>query len=214
MCWNKEISLNTFLFSSFVLILIIYNNAYTQYKIKELNNIWVYLFFASFILIQLIEYFIWVNINEPLYNKFFTIIASLLLLLQPVASGMLITNNNVRSNFLRLYLLLGIPSTIYRIMTKNIHSSVSPSKHLAWNLGIFNNSVLNKISFMVWFAFFLFPLFYEGNNFGFLFGLLTFITIMYNYYKDETAGSMWCWIVNSIMVYYAGYLLFYLPFFK
>jgi hypothetical protein len=39
MCWNKEISLNTFLFSSFVLILIIYNNAYTQYKIKELNNI-------------------------------------------------------------------------------------------------------------------------------------------------------------------------------
>jgi hypothetical protein len=67
---------------------------------------------------------------------------------------------------------------------------------------------------MVWFTFFLFPLFYEGNNFGFLFGLLTFITIMYNYYKDETAGSMWCWIVNSIMVYYAGYLLFYLPFFK
>jgi hypothetical protein len=163
---------------------------------------------------QLIEYFIWVNINEPVYNKFFTIMASLLLLVQPVASGMLITNNNVRSNFLKLYLLGAIPLTIYRIMTKNINSTVSPLKHLNWNLGIFDDFVLNKITLLAWFAFFLFPLFYEGNNFGFLFGLLTLITITYNYYKDKSVGSMWCWIVNSIMVYYAGYLLFYLPFFK
>ena len=42
--WNKDISLNTFLFSSFVLLLIIYNNTYTQYKINELENIWMYLF--------------------------------------------------------------------------------------------------------------------------------------------------------------------------
>jgi hypothetical protein len=163
---------------------------------------------------QLIEYFIWRNINEPVYNKFFTIMASLLLIMQPVASGMLITNNNVRSNFLKLYLLGAIPLTIYRIMTKNINSTVSPLKHLNWNLGIFDDFVLNKITLLAWFAFFLFPLFYEGNNFGFLFGLLTLITITYNYYKDKSVGSMWCWIVNSIMVYYAGYLLFYLPFFK
>ena len=45
MCWNKEVSLNTFIFSIFVLLLIMYNNAYTQYKIEELNSIWVYLFF-------------------------------------------------------------------------------------------------------------------------------------------------------------------------
>ena len=99
-------------------------------------------------------------------------------------------------------------------MTKNINSTVSPLKHLNWNLGIFDDFVLNKITLLAWFAFFLFPLFYEGNNFGFLFGLLTLITITYNYYKDKSVGSMWCWIVNSIMVYYAGYLLFYLPFFK
>ena len=29
MCWNKEVSLNTFLFSSFVFLLILYNNKYT-----------------------------------------------------------------------------------------------------------------------------------------------------------------------------------------
>ena len=35
-----------------------------------------------------------------------------------------------------------------------------------------------------------------------------------NFYKDKSVGSMWCWIVNAGMLYYAAYLLFYLPFFK
>ena len=41
MCWNEHVSLNTFLFSSFVLLLIIYNNYYTKYKIKELHSPWI-----------------------------------------------------------------------------------------------------------------------------------------------------------------------------
>ena len=214
MCWNKDISLNTFLFSSFVLLLIIYNNTYTQYKINELDNIWMYLFFASFIFMQLIEYFIWRNINDPVYNNLFSIMATLLLIMQPIASAMLITNNTVRTNILSLYLVLTIPLTIYRLFTKKINSTVSPLNHLKWNFILYENSIIEKIFFLVWFIFFLFPLFYEGKTLGLLFGLLTFIIILYNYYKDKTVGSMWCWVVNSLMLYYAGYLLLYLPFYK
>jgi hypothetical protein len=58
MCWNASVSLNTFLFSIFILLLIVYNNSFTQYKIQDLNNIWIYLFLASFIFMQLIEFFI------------------------------------------------------------------------------------------------------------------------------------------------------------
>ena len=212
MCWNKDISLNTFLFSSFVLLLIIYNNAYTPYKIQELNNIWVYVFFISFILMQLIEYFIWKNINDPVYNNLFTTMASVLLFFQPIASTMLITNNVVRSNTLMLYLIFAIPLTIYRIMTKKVNTTVSKLKHLIWNINMFDNVILHRISLIGWFIFFLFPLFYQREIFGFLFGFLTLLIIIYNYYKDNTIGSMWCWIVNSIMVYYACYLLLYLPF--
>ena len=64
MCWNEDVSLNTFLFSSFVLLLIIYNNLFTKYKIQELNNPFIYLLIASFVFIQLIEFFIWKNIND------------------------------------------------------------------------------------------------------------------------------------------------------
>ena len=214
MCWNKDISLNTFLFSSFVLLLIIYNNTYTQYKINELDNIWAYLFFVSFILMQLIEYFIWRNVNDPVYNNLFSIMATLLLFIQPIASTMLITNNTVRTNILILYLILSVPLLTYRLFTKKINSTVSPLNHLKWNFIFYDNAIIEKLFYIGWFIFFLFPLFYQGKTFGLLFGLLTFIIVLYNYHKDKTVNSMWCWIVNSIMLYYAGYLLLYLPFFK
>jgi len=215
MCWNKEISLNTFLFSSFVLLLIIYNNEYTQYKINELNNVWMYLFFVSFILMQLIEYFIWKNIDNKFYNKIFTISAVLLLFLQPIATNMLISDIILQRSLLFLYLVFAIPFIIYRIQTKNINSSVSKLGHLQWNI-IFDikNNNIDKLLLILWFIFFLFPLFYQRNPCGFLFGFITLSIITYNYYKDNTIGSMWCWVVNSIMIYYASYLLLYLPFYK
>ena len=86
MCWNKDVSLNTFLFSGFVLLLIYYNNTYTKYKVAEFDRIWVYVFFSSFILMQLIEYFVWKNINNAFYNSFYSVLAVLLILFQPIAS--------------------------------------------------------------------------------------------------------------------------------
>jgi hypothetical protein len=213
MCWNAEVSLNTFLFSSFVLCLIIYNNTYTQYKIKDFN-IWIYLFFVSFILMQLFEFFIWRNVDNKLYNKLFTILATLLLLVQPIASNMLITNKSVQQSMLFVYMICMVPFAIYRFMTQKINSTISDLGHLQWNMLLDNKSKIDNVIITIWFIFFLFPLFYQKKTFGFLFGAITLLIMIYNYYKDNTVGSMWCWVVNSIMVYYAIYLLLYLPFFK
>lgn len=213
MCWNADVSLNTFLFSSFMLGLILYNNTYSQYKIKDFVSVWVYLFFMSFILMQLIEYFIWKNINKPKYNQLFTTLATILLLVQPIATNMLITNKAVQQPLLYLYLLFAVPFASYRFTTKKVYSSVSSLGHLQWNM-LLNNSVQDKMVLFIWFFFFLFPLFYEGYNIGFIFGLLTLLVMFYKYAKDGTFGSMWCWIVNVIMIYYAGMLLLYMPFFK
>lgn len=213
MCWNKDISLNTFLFSSFILCLIIYNNAYTQYKIDDLNNVYVYIFFVSFILMQLIEYFIWVFIKNPLYNSIFTGLATLLLIFQPIATNILIKDTIVKKRLLYSYLLYIIPLLVYRFNMTRINTSVSKLGHLQWNTVLNNNGSYNILD-LIWIFFFLFPLFYERYIFGLIFGLLTLLIITYNFYNDRTVGSMWCWIVNSIMIYYAVYLLFYLPYFK
>lgn len=213
MCWNAEVSLNTFLFSSFILCLIMYNNTYTQYKIKDVDNIWVYLFFVSIILMQFIEFLIWRNIKSPMYNQIFTTLANILLLVQPIATNMLITNKFVQQTLLLIYLIFMIPFSIYKFATTKIYSSVSSLGHLQWNM-ILNNSFQDNLIAVLWLFFFLFPLFYQRYTFGFLFGVLTLLIMFYNYSKDKTTSSMWCWIVNSIMIYYAIYLLLYLPFFK
>ena len=207
MCWNASVSLNTFLFSSFVLILIIYNNSFTKYKIQELNSIWIYLFFLSFILMQLIEYFIWKNINNKFYNRVFSICATLLLIIQPIVSIMILSDIPLRNLLLISYLLIAIPFSIYQFYTKDIHSVVSKNGHLNW---LFFD--MSHLMFIVWLFFFLFSFVYEKKYSGFLFGIITLLISYINYNENNTLGSMWCWIVNSVMIYYACYLLIYLPY--
>ena len=207
MCWNESVSLNTFLFSFFVLVLIIYNNSFTQYKIQELNDIWIYLFLASFIFMQLIEFFIWKNINNKFYNNIFSICATLLLIIQPITSIMILKNTQLRNLLLVSYLLLMFLCSKYNFFTKNIHSVVSKNGHLRWN---FFESL--PIFFMIWFFFFLFSFIYEKKYFGIIFALITLLISFINYKKENTYASMWCWSVNLIMIYYAFYLLIYLPF--
>jgi hypothetical protein len=207
MCWNEHVSLNTFLFSSFVLLLILYNNAYTQYKIAYFDNVWIYLFFASFISMQLIEFFIWRNIDDTVYNHMFSTMAAMLLFIQPLISLMILSNISLRNHLILAYSVLFAPYFIYKFLTNNMKSSVSERGHLVWFF--FDTNVL---LFLGWLFFFLFSFIYTRNFHGFLFGIVLFLISYYNYYKDKTIGSMWCWVVNSVMIYYAGYLLLYLPF--
>ena len=188
-------------------ILIIYNNSFTKYKIQELNNKWMYLFIASFVFIQLIEFFIWKNINNKFYNNIFSISATLLLIIQPIVSIMIVTNKSLRNLLLISYLLLVIPFSIYKFSTKHVHSIISKSGHLTWQF--FGTS---SIIWIIWLFFFLFSFVYEKKWFGLIFGLVTLLIAFVNYKNDNTIWSMWCWGVNSIMIYYATYLLIYLPF--
>ena len=207
MCWNEHVSLNTFLFSSFVLLLIIYNNEYTKYKIQELNNPYIYIFLASFIFMQLIEFFIWRNINNKVYNNIFSIFGILLILIQPVASLMILKNIQLRNLLIMIYLFFVIPFSIYKFSTKHIHSVLSKRGHLNWKFfGV------NPFSFLMWLFFLLFIFFYEKIWFGIIFGVVSLLVVAVNFINDGSAGSIWCWSINLIMFYYAFYLLLYLPF--
>ena len=156
---------------------------------------------------QFIEFFIWRNINNKFYNHIFSICATFLIILQPMISLMILTNIKLRNLLLVCYLLLAIPYSIYKFFTKNIHTVVSEKKHLRW---IFFE--LSPFIFIIWLFFFLFRYFYEKKYFGIIFAFITLVIAFINYKNDYTVGSMWCWSVNSIMIYYSFYLLIYLPF--
>jgi len=205
MCWNAAVSLNTFLFSSFVLTLIVYNNFFTKYKIQELNSLWIYILLVTVISMQLLEFFIWVNINNK-YNNFFSTIGFILIYIQPIASIMIITDTQIRNILLFFYMILATPYLIYKLSTHKITSVKSVNGHLTWKFDISN------IIIFAWAFFFLFSFVFEKHWILFIFLLITGCIIYINYVKHNTVGSVWCWFINSIMIYYAGYLLFYLPF--
>jgi hypothetical protein len=206
MCWNADVSINTFIFSIFVLGLVYYNNNYTKYKIHHFDNQWLYVFLLLAFSMQLIEFFIWKNINNKFYNKFFTILAFILIFCQPMASLMLLNNLSLRNLMLLLYFIFGVPYTIYTIYTKNFGSIVSKSGNLIWNIKI------NIFCFWIWLFLLLFSFLYERKWGHVLFAIITFSIFIYK--EQSTSGSVWCWFINSISIYLAIHLLFYLPFYE
>jgi hypothetical protein len=211
MCWNSEVSMNTFIFSMFVLILIIYNNNYTKYKIKEVG-FYDYIFFFSFIIMQLNEFFVWKTIDNPFYNQLFAITGCIILFLQPIASIFIIKNIELRNKLLYAYLLVALPYVMYNFAKNKMYTKVSPLKHLNWDYFYISPLLFSGwLIFSVWFFFLLIGGFYE-KKWLFLFFAISTILISYNYFKDGSHKSMWCWSLNSIMIYYAAYLLLYLPF--
>jgi hypothetical protein len=210
MCWNAEVSLNTFLFSAFALGLIIYNNAYTKYKIPWLNNVWMYVFIMSMLSMQLVEFFIWRNIDNAYYNHLFSVIAVIVLLIQPAASLMLITNIPLRNTMVFIYLLGAIPFTLYTFpTTSHIRTAVGKGGHLQWKF-----LSTGPISWVFWLFFFLFSFVYEGIWLLFSFATIMLLIVYINYIHLQTVGSMWCWAVNSFLLGCMAYLLIVLPFYE
>jgi hypothetical protein len=213
MCWNKDVSLNTFLFSIFTLLLIIYNNTFTKYKIIEINNIFAYIFLLSFILMQLIEYFLWQNLNDKFYNKLLSFFAASLIFIQPIASTLIIKNLSERNFILFLYLLFGIPFALIKIFNTKFSTSIANNGHLKWDWIDSGNKYI-YIFYLFYFFFLFYPLIREKLYFSFLIAFILLLISIYSYYRDGTADSMWCWSVNTIMLYFLIKLLIILPFYK
>ena len=211
MCWNAEVSLNTFIFSSFVLAFVYYNNEYTQYKIPIFENKWLYIFLILTFSMQLIEFFIWRNLKNN-YNQFFTKIAFILVYLQAAASLMLLSNLTLRNSIIIPYLVIGIPYLTTLLSSNKVNSSVSKTGHIVWNnFNIIVNGVkLNNYLFFVWLFLLLFSFLYEQRWYYLLFAIVTISVFLYK--EMSRAGSMWCWFINIFFIYLMFHVLIYLPF--
>ena len=133
MCWNQNVSMNTFIFSMFVIFLIAYNNNFTQYKTAIFNNnIFVYFFFISFIFMQLIEFFIWRNINDKETNSQFSTLGALLILIQPVASLLMLPESSMKIELISIYSFFALAFFTYQIIDHTFYTIISKSGHLVW----------------------------------------------------------------------------------
>ena len=191
MCWNAEVSLNTFLQGIFLTGIIYLLNPRDMFAI---------VFISSFLIMQLLEYFIWSNIKNKSKLRFYGFLTYVLTFLQPIL--LLYISNNY--NYIVLYIGLQLSILIICSIFLNIEfyfiPYVSKNGHLAWN---WTNSYL-YITFysIIYLIFYLTPIYIYTNPVIFIIIIIAFLYSMYNYYQFYTAASMWCWISNIMILVY------------
>lgn len=184
MCWNADISLNTFLFSLFALFFGLVNKRF---------SFLMGLFFLSFISMQLLEYFIWKGYD----NKLFSEIGLLLVLTQPLFSIIsLIKDKKVVTISLIAYILFIIGIFIlYPWKLIDFSSVKAKNGHLAWNWLNFH-----PIVYIIWALFLLFPFIYNKQWVSLVLWLIIIGVIYLLYKKTNTWGSLFCYIANIISI--------------
>ena len=183
MCWNASVSLNTYLFSLFATMLGLGNGVI---------SLKTFLFWQSFISMQLVEAMIW---SHTFSNLYLSQIAFVLILLQPALSIINFDSKHKQlvSPCLALYALFVavLLTVLHPWNTIDFSSIKSPSNgHLAWN---WLNFPLYIIA--IWLAFFMVRYIINRDLTGvWVFAIVCLTYILYH--KTKTWGSLWCWIAN------------------
>lgn len=187
MCWNAEVSLQSFV----VGILAIGLGAYRNTPIPVL------LFCLSIVLMQFIEYIVWSNYDNKEINRGASIAAAGLLWVQPIASILTLPPSMTRTVALGAYTGLSLLGALLGA-DRDYSMTRAPNGHLAWNW--LEKDWKTAMSLMVYFVFLLAPLLISQKFVLLGLALGTLAVSLFTYWRDNTWGSMWCWIVNVIAI--------------
>lgn len=189
MCWNAEVSLNTFIFGIVSAIIVLILNKFRYHFI---------LILLSFTSIQLLEYFAWKNINDKKAIKILSIIGIQIIFIQlfllnyylpPTQKLKIILTSAVVITYI-LFLLFQFPYVKLDMEKSKIN------KHLIWHW-----LDLPLFWLLIGFLFYLIPCYLTNNIYVFIFCIFTLTFSLYNYYKYKTWASMWCYISNSLWIF-------------
>lgn len=189
MCWNAEVSLQSFLIGVTAV-------AIAYQKGLSLPTT---LFCLTIVFMQLIEYFVWSNYENQRANFRYSVLAAFLLWLQPVAS-ILTLPSSFQSSALGSYVGLSFLGSLMnqKPLEETYRMYRGENGHLVWNW--LDKSWQTAVSLLVYFVFLLGPLVYQKQ--WVLLGLAgtTLAGSLYSFYEANTWGSMWCWFVNYLVV--------------
>ena len=187
MCWNASVSLNTYIFGLFASLFSYYNG---------FGNILSVIFYQSFIIMQLIEYFIW---TKTFSNKLLSQIALFVILCQPIFNIIKIeTYPKAIPYLLAAYLIFIIIlyTLIIPIDTINFSTVSSKNGHLSWKWLNWNIYII-----FIWYTFLSARWIIDKMYTIFIVISVLLIITLILYKETNTFGSMWCWIANVLSIY-------------
>lgn len=184
MCWNANVSLNTYILGLFACILAYFNNK------LGLANV---LFVQTWMSMQLIEYFIW---SKTFSNRLLSQIAFMCIVLQPMVGILSISNHQNIIKYVSLagYLCFATITMALKPWSKIDFSSIPSSNgHLAWNWLKYSKPIM-----LIWFLFLSVKFIANKEWISYVF-LCISAGITYSlYHKTYTWGSLWCWLCNFV----------------
>jgi hypothetical protein len=208
MCWNAEVSIQSFGIG----LLGIFLAAMTGTSVPTI------IFYTTIVFMQLIEYIVWTYGSDPEINFYASLGGAGLLMLQPIAS--ILAAGSMKLPLLIAYLILGAITHVMdqdgrslRERYQMVETQVSP--HPSTDVSSINNERgvwgssrphlhwkwLDPIpwkSLFVYFIFLIGPLLITKQ---YDLTVLVFLTLGFSIYSfGKGWGSMWCWIVNGMVV--------------
>jgi hypothetical protein len=205
MCWNAEVSLITFITSSLLCAYLWYRNDDNDRVIAS----WVF----SFAIMQLLEFFMWINLNS---HSFVSKISLISLYLQPIVLGLALLYlgkyhtiiNEKNTKYLIILLLVIVVLKLIQIIyfvgiqerTNKWSSIIGKNCHLVWHFfkSDFHIPILRDSLITYHLPLILFTLLIKP--FGYIYTIIGLITNYYSkyVYGNEQKGSIWCWIINIL----------------
>lgn len=184
MCWNSKVSLNTFSFSLFGILFALFNNV-----IKIFDFLW----YLSFISMQLLEYFTWENLNDKKMNRLLSKIGLFLIVIQIPLFILSCSKveNKIKLILIGLYIIFSLFCIYYFPIDFSMNKA--PNGHLSWNWLNFPTIIC-----FIWLSFMFGLYLYQKEYFKFSIYSIIILSIYYTYYKTHTWGSLWCWIANIL----------------
>ena len=187
MCWNAEVSLNTFIFGTILGIVALIIN---KFPLSTLLLVY------TISLIQLMEYFAWRNIHNKRRIFYISIFGTLILLLQVILISYIYLNEKERKyGYIAIFILASI-AIFYNFVNNKFHMERGENGHLKWLWADLPIPLL-ILGLILW----IYPPIRKRNVIVSIAIIITLSISLYNYYKYKTWGSMWCYIGNIFWIF-------------
>lgn len=186
MCWNANVSMNTFLLGIFAILLGLKNNLLTPYES---------IYYLLFMSMQLVEYVTWNHLNNQSINTLMSKLGMMIIVMLPFVGIITFSKRNHHIWFLlSVYMLFLL--FVFPFQNTDFKMSRAENGHLAWhwlNVPFW----IPIIYFFIWLS----PFILQARFVRILINSVIFFVIYATYLKSSTWGSMWCWIGNVFSLY-------------